>query len=163
VTSTTSRGVSCDEPRWTAATVRGVCRACPRCAEPGNHDPKNIIAAANAEKSAAQNALSSLQAQCKSAQSQLDEINNELARASTLAGITREIAAAGKKLKALQVETAEAETALAALNKQRAEADSRLVALNLEANRMIAIRTEGEAVMAHLRAQLAQVSLGQRP
>jgi len=49
------------------------------------------------------------------------------------------------------------------LNKQRAEADTRLVALGLEANRMIAIRTEGEAVMAHLRAQLQQVSLGQRP
>jgi hypothetical protein len=40
---------------------------------------------------------------------------------------------------------------------------SRLIALNLEANRMIAIRTGGEAVMAGLRAQLAQVSLGQRP
>src|SRR6516164_6783415 len=116
----------------------------------------------NAENSAAQNAVSNLEARCKSAQSQLDEINNELQRASTLAGITREIAAASKKLKALQVETAETEKALAALNKQRAEADSRLVALNLEANRMIAIRTEGEVVMADLRAQLAQVSLGQR-
>ena len=62
-----------------------------------------------------------------------------------------------------QAETAEAETALAALQKQRAEADVRLVALGLEANRMIAIRTEGEAVMAHLRAQLQQVSIGQRP
>ena len=76
---------------------------------------------------------------------------------------TREIAAANKKLKALQGETAETEKALAALNKQRAEADTRLVALNLEANRMIAIRTEGEVVMADLRARLQQVSLGQRP
>ena len=77
-----------------------------------------------------------------------------------MAGLNREIVAASKKLKALQAETAEAETALAALNKQRAEADTRLAALGLEANRMIAIRTEGEAVMAHLRAQLQQVSIG---
>ena len=96
-------------------------------------------------------------------QDQLDALNDELAQRTTLAGLNRGIAAASKKLKALQAETAEAETALAALNKQRVEADSRLVALNLEANRMIAIRTEGEVVMAHLRAQLQQVSLGQRP
>jgi len=123
---------------------------------------QKIVAAANAEKSAAHNPLSNLQAQTKSAQRQLDEINNELGRASTLAGITREIATASKKLKALLAETAEAETALAALNKQRAEADTRLVALGLEANRMIAIRTEGEAVMAHLRAQLQQVQIGRQ-
>ena len=63
---------------------------------------------------------------------------------------------------ALQGETAEAKKALAALQKQRAEADTKLVALNLEANRMIAIRTEGEAVMAKLRSQLAQVQIGRQ-
>jgi chromosome segregation ATPase len=68
---------------------------------------KNIVAAANAERSAAQNALANLEGQCKQAKAQLDEIDNELQRASTLAGITREIAAASKKLKALQAETAE--------------------------------------------------------
>jgi predicted nucleic acid-binding Zn-ribbon protein len=124
---------------------------------------KNIAAAAIAEKNAAQTALSELRDQHKQTQSQLDAVNNELGKASTLAGLNREIAAAGKKLKALQAETAEAEKTLEALHKQRAEADGRLVALNLEANRMIAIRTEGEAVMAHLRAQLQQVSLGQQP
>jgi septal ring factor EnvC (AmiA/AmiB activator) len=123
---------------------------------------KNIMAAANAEKSSVQNALSNLEARCKSTQDQLDALNDELAQRTTLAGLNRGIAAASKKLKALEAETAEAETALAALNKQRAEADSRLVALNLEANRMIAIRTEGEAVMANLGAQLAQVQIGQR-
>jgi chromosome segregation ATPase len=80
-----------------------------------------------------------------------------------LASITREITAASKKLKALQAETAEATKALEALKKQRTEAEAKLVALGNEAQRMIAIRTEGEAVMAHLRAQLQQVSLGQRP
>jgi chromosome segregation ATPase len=124
---------------------------------------KNVVAAANAEKSAAQNTLATLQAQTKSAQDQLAALNDELQRRTTLAGINREIAAASKKLKALQVETAEVENALAALNKQRAEADSRLVALGLEANRMIAIRTEGEAVMSKLRSQLAQAQIGQRP
>ena len=121
---------------------------------------KKIVAAANAEKSAAQNALADLEARCKSTQDQLDALNDELAQRTTLAGLNRGIAAASKKLKALQAETAEAEIALAALNKQRAEADVRLVALGLEANRMIAIRTEGEAVMAKLRSQLQQVQLG---
>ena len=65
---------------------------------------KNIIAAANAEKSAAQNALATLQGQLKQTQDQLDAVNKELGQASTLAGITREIAAAGKKLKALQAQ-----------------------------------------------------------
>src|SRR6516165_10015141 len=106
---------------------------------------KNIMAAANAEKSAAANAVATLEARCKSTQDQLDALNDELAQRTTLAGLNRGIAAASKKLKALQAETAEAETALAALNKQRAEADTKLVALGLEANRMIAIRTEGEA------------------
>jgi chromosome segregation ATPase len=124
---------------------------------------KNVVAAANAEKSAAQATFADLQNQHKQAKSQLDAVNNELGRALTLAGLNREIAAASKKLKALQVETAEVENALAALNKQRAEADSRLVALGLEANRMIAIRTEGEAVMSKLRSQLAQAQIGQRP
>jgi chromosome segregation ATPase len=124
---------------------------------------KKIVAAANAEKNSAQTALAALQAQCKFVQDQLDAVNNELERKLTLAGLNREIAAASKKLKALETEIAEAEKAVAALNKQRAEADSRLVALGLEANRMIAIRTEGEAVMANLRAQLAQVQIGVRP
>ena len=124
---------------------------------------KNVVAAANAEKSAAQATFADLQNQHKQAKSQLDAVNNELGRALTLAGLNREIAAASKKLKALQVETAEVENALAALNKQRAEADSRLVALGLEANRMTAIRTEGEAVMSKLRSQLAQAQIGQRP
>jgi chromosome segregation ATPase len=113
---------------------------------------KKIAATADAEKTSAQNTLANLQVEIKSAQDQLAALNDELARRTTLAGLNREIAAAGKKLKALQ-----------AVNKQRAEADTRLVALGLEANRMIAIRTEGEAVMAHLRAQLQQVSIGQRP
>jgi chromosome segregation ATPase len=124
---------------------------------------KKIVAAANAEKGLAQAALSDLQSQTKSAQSQLDEINNELQRASTLAGITREIATARKTLKALEADTAQATTALEVLNKQRVDGERRLVALGNEANRMIAIRTEGEAVMANLRAQLQQVAIGQQP
>jgi len=124
---------------------------------------KNIIAAANAEKSAAQNAVSNLEARCKSTQDQLDALNDELAQRTTLAGLNRGIAAASKKLKALQVETAEEEKAVAALNKQRTEAEAKLVTLNNEAQRMIGIRTEGEAVMAKLRAQLQQVQLGRQP
>ena len=124
---------------------------------------KNIMAAANAEKSSVQNALSNLEARCKSTQDQLDALNDELAQRTTLAGLNRGIAAASKKLKALQVETAEEEKAVAALNKQRTEAEAKLVTLNNEAQRMIGIRTEGEAVMAKLRAQLQQVQLGRQP
>jgi chromosome segregation ATPase len=121
-----------------------------------------IVAVANAEKSAAQTVLAELQSQTKSARDQLAALNDELQRRTTLAGLNREIAAASKKLKSLEAETAAAEKALAARTKQITEADARLVGLGLEANRMIAIRTEGEAVMAHLRAQLQQVSIGQR-
>jgi hypothetical protein len=104
-----------------------------------------------------------LQAQIKQAKTQLDEIHNELGRASTLAGITREIAAAGKKLKALQPETAEAEKALEARLKQCTEADSRLVALGNEANRMLGIRAEAEAVYADIKAKVNSVQIGARP
>jgi chromosome segregation ATPase len=124
---------------------------------------KKLVAGANAEKDAAQTALSELQEQRKSVQHQLDALNDELARRTTLAGINREIAAARKALEALKGETAEAETALEALAKQRKEAEAKLVALGNEANRMIGIRTEGEAVMAKLRAQLAQVQIGRQP
>jgi chromosome segregation ATPase len=121
---------------------------------------KKIVAAANAEKGSAQAALSDLQAQIKSAQSQLDEIHNELGKAYTLAGLNREITAVGKKLKALQAEMAEATTALEALAKQRADGERRLVALGNEANRMLGIRAEAEAVYADIKSKLNSVSLG---
>jgi len=44
-----------------------------------------------------------------------------------------------------------------------ADGERRLVALGNEAQRMIAIRTEGEAAMADIKARLAQVQLGQQP
>jgi chromosome segregation ATPase len=123
---------------------------------------KNIIAAATAEKGSAQAALSDLHNQCESAQKQLDAVNKELHQKLTLAAVNRDVAAARKALEKLQAETAEAETALAALQKQHSDAEAKLVALGNEAQRMIAIRTEGEAVMAHLRAQLQQVNIGAR-
>ena len=93
----------------------------------------------------------------------MDEINNELGKASTLAGINREIAAARKTLKALQAETAEAEKAVATLNKQRTDAERRLVALNLEANRLLGIRAEAEAVYADIKAKVYSVEWGSQP
>ena len=123
---------------------------------------KKIAAAANAEKSAAQNTLATLQAQTKSARSQLDAVNNELGHASTLAGLTRKITGARKTLKALQVETAEAEKALAALQKQRTEAEAKLVALGNEAQRQLGIRREAEAAYADIKARVYSVQLGQR-
>jgi chromosome segregation ATPase len=121
---------------------------------------KNIAGAAKAETATAQATLADLQNQHKQAKSQLDVVNNELQRRTTLAGINREITAARKQLEVLKVETAETEKALAALHKQRTEGEAKLVALNNEAQRMIGIRTEGEAVMAKLRSQVAQVQWG---
>jgi len=59
---------------------------------------KNIIAAANAEKSAAQNAVIELRDQLKQLQSQLAALNDELQRRTTLAGLNREITAASKTI-----------------------------------------------------------------
>ena len=120
------------------------------------------VKALNSEKAAAQTAIAELRDQHKQAQSQLDAVMKDLHRGSTLAGINREITEARKTLEKLKGETAEAEKALEARLKQCTEADSRLVALNLEANRMIAIRVEGEAVMADIKSKLAQVQIGQR-
>ena len=117
---------------------------------------KNLVAASNAEKSAAQNALVNLQAQCKAAQDQLAAVTADLKRLSDLVGAHHEIAAAKKAVQKLTTEKA-------ALAKQRTEAEAKLVSLGNEAQRMINIRVEGETVMANLRAQLAQVQLGQRP
>jgi len=124
---------------------------------------KNIIAAANAEKSAAQNAGSNLEARCKSTQDQLDALNDELAQRTTLAGLNRGIAAASKKLKALQAETAEAEKALEALNKQRADGEAKLVALGNEMSRLRGERSEATTEISNIKALLQQVQIGQRP
>jgi chromosome segregation ATPase len=121
---------------------------------------KNIAAAAKAETASAQAALSNLQAQTKSTQDQLAAVTNDLQRLSDLVGIGHNIVKARAELKRVEAESAKAAKTLEARLKQISEADSRLVGLNLEANRMIAIRTEGEAVMAKLRSQLAQVPLG---
>jgi chromosome segregation ATPase len=124
---------------------------------------KNVVAAANAEKSAAQNALSNLQAQIKSAQDQLAAVTNDLQRLSDLVGVGHDIEKARKELARVKAENAKAAKVLGARAKQITEADAKLVTLGNEAQRQLAIRTEGEAVMANLRAQLQQVQVGQRP
>ena len=124
---------------------------------------KNIVAAANAEKSSAQSTLSDLQAQCKSAQDQLAAVTKDLQRLSDLVGVGHNIAKARAELKRVEAENAKAAKALEARLKECTEADARLVALGLEAQRMIGIRTEGEAVMADIRAKLARVQIGARP
>ena len=121
---------------------------------------KNIVAAAVAEKSSAQNALVELQGQLKQVQGQLDALNDELQRRTTLAGLNREIVAASKKLKALEAETAEATQTLEKLSKERTAAEVKLVALGNEAQRQLGIRIEAEGVMAKLRSQLDSVQIG---
>ena len=124
---------------------------------------KNLVAASNAEKTSAMNSLTALQAQVKAAEDQLTAMTEDLHRLSGLVGAHHEIAAAKKAVQKLTTEKAALETSIAALAKQRTEAEAKLVSLGNEAQRMINIRVEGETVMANLRAQLAQVQLGQRP
>jgi chromosome segregation ATPase len=124
---------------------------------------KNIAAAANAEKSAAQAAVAKLQGQLKQAQSQLDAVTKDLQRLSDLVGVGHDIKKGRAELKRVQSETERANQALEARLKQCTEADSRLVALNLEANRMLGIRAEAEAVYADIRAKVNSVQLGARP
>src|SRR5262249_23297190 len=94
---------------------------------------RGIVATANAEKEAAQNALSNLQAELKQVQADLNSARAYLQRGSTLAGLDSEIARAGKELAQLKSETAKEAKALEALAKQRSEAEARNVALNNEA------------------------------
>jgi chromosome segregation ATPase len=124
---------------------------------------KNIAAAAKDETATAQAALAGLETQCKSVQSQLDALNDELQRRTTLAGLNREIATARKALAMLQADTAEATKALDKLAKERTAREAQLVALGNEANRMLGIRAEAEAVYADIKARVYSVQLGQRP
>jgi chromosome segregation ATPase len=123
---------------------------------------KNLVTAAIAERDAAQAAVRELQEQRESAKKQLDRVLADLERGSSLAGLNHEIAAAKKTLATLRVEIERATAAKAAVEKQCTDAAGRLVSVTNEANRMIAIRTEGEAVMAALKAKIASVPLGQR-
>jgi chromosome segregation ATPase len=121
---------------------------------------KSAAAAAETDKAAAETALAELVEQREATKKQLDRVLADLQRGQTLAGLNHEIAAAKKALATLQADTEKATAAKAAMEKQCAEVSARLVGLNNEAQRMISIRTEGEAVMADLRAKLQQVSLG---
>src|SRR6516164_3282155 len=89
---------------------------------------KNIMAAASAEKSAAQNALSDLRDQHKQAQSQLDAVMKDLQRLSDLVGVGHDIKKARAELKRVQSETERANQALEKLAKEQTEREAKLVA-----------------------------------
>ena len=75
----------------------------------------------------------------------------------------KEIAAAKKAVQKLTTEKSALEASIAALAKQQTEAQAKLVSLGNEAQRLVAIRTEGEAAVADLRMRLRSVSIGQQP
>jgi chromosome segregation ATPase len=122
---------------------------------------KKAVAALNAEAQSAKATLADLQEQCASVKKQVAAVRADLHQRSTLAGIHADIEKGHKTLEALKVEMAEAAKALEALNKQRADGERQLVALGREAQRLIAIRVEGEAVMAALRAKIQSVQIRQ--
>jgi predicted nucleic acid-binding Zn-ribbon protein len=118
---------------------------------------KNIIAAANAEKSSVQAALAEIQAQCKAAQTQLELTRSELQRLEGLVGVGHDIKKARTELKRVQSETEQTTKALEKLSKERTAREAQLVALGNEATRMLGIRAEAEAAMSKIRSQLGLV------
>jgi chromosome segregation ATPase len=114
----------------------------------------------NAEKTAAAKALADLKEQHELAQKQLDAVRADLQRASILVGVGHDIASARKVLETLKSETAQAKAALEKLAKERTAREAEVKVLGDEARRLVAIRTEGEAAMANLRAQLRSVQIG---
>jgi chromosome segregation ATPase len=122
---------------------------------------QKIVVAAKAETATAQATLAQLQDQRAQTQRQLDTILAHLNKAANLGSIDAEISKASKDLAALNVEKGKVTAALEKLAKEKTAREAQLVTLGNEANRMIAIRSEGEAVMADLRKRVGLV--GHRP
>src|SRR5262249_54206972 len=123
---------------------------------------KNIVAAANAEKSSAQNAFSDLQAQCKAAQERLELTTSEFDKVAALVGVGHDIKKDRAELARVKRETEQATKALEKAAKELTEREAQVNALRNEAQRLIAIRTEGEAVMNKIMMQLNSIQIGQR-
>jgi chromosome segregation ATPase len=123
-------------------------------------EARKVVKDLNAEKAKVQSEIAELQDQHKQSRDQLTAIRADLDKASTLAGLDHEIAGARKTLEKLSGDKAAAENSIAALAKQKVEAERHLVALGNEAQRLLGIRSEAEAVMNNLRSQLRSVSIG---
>jgi chromosome segregation ATPase len=123
---------------------------------------KNAAAAAKAETATAQATLSQLQDQRAQTQRQLDTILAHLNKAASLGSIDAEILKAQKDLAALNVEKGKVATALEKLTQERREREAQINSLGNEVQRLLAIRSESEAVMANLRKQVGLVQSGQR-
>jgi chromosome segregation ATPase len=119
---------------------------------------KEIVAAANAERSSAQSALSALQAQCKSTQTQLEVAQRELPRIGALVAVGHDIEKAREELRRVKSETADTAKALELLQKQRSDVEAKLGGLGDEVRRLVAARTESETVMANIRSKVNSVT-----
>jgi chromosome segregation ATPase len=114
---------------------------------------------ANAEKTAAANALADLQSQCREAQSQLTAVTKELQRSTALHGVGYEIEKANAELARLKAETAKETKALEALSKERTECQAKVNALNSEVGPLVAQRAYSQEVMAKLKHQIGQLGV----
>jgi len=121
---------------------------------------RKVIAAADAEKTSAQSTLADLQTQLALTKDQLKLTRSELQHSNGLAGVGHDIEKARSELQRLKAETEEVAKALEKATKELTAREAQVVALGNEAQRMIAIRVEGEAAMAEMRSKLAQVTLG---
>ena len=115
---------------------------------------RKVVADLNAEKSAAQNAITQLADERKRVQAELDAMTKQLNRASDLSVLDFEIKKSGKQLEALKAETAKASTALAAVKQKCTEAEGLRVATWNEVASLRAQRVEHVTAIDGIRVQL---------
>jgi chromosome segregation ATPase len=111
------------------------------------------------ERAAQATALAQIEDQHKHAAANLSMVMADVERLSVHVGVGSNIAKAKAELEKLRAEVEKADLRLAGLLKQQTEEETKLVALRNETQRLIAVRTEGEAVMANLRAQVRSLPI----
>jgi chromosome segregation ATPase len=119
---------------------------------------RKAVAALNAEKAAAEAALTGLKDQRATAQKQLDDTLANLNRGTTLAGLTTEISEAKKTLEKLKADTAKATAAFEAAEKQRADAERELTTVTNGIDRIRRERAEAAADIDNIRRLLKSVA-----
>jgi chromosome segregation ATPase len=119
---------------------------------------KKTAVALNAEKTAAQAALTELQKQHKVAEGQLKEVLYNLDRASTLAKLDHDIAEAKKTFEKLKGDIAKATATLEGVEQQRKDAEKQFNEANDGMVRIRQERVQAAAEIDHIRTLLKSVA-----
>jgi chromosome segregation ATPase len=115
--------------------------------------------ALNADRAAAEAALTGLKDQRATAQKQLDDTLANLNRGTTLAGLTAEISEARKTLKGLEADKAKAETSLEATQKKLKDTERELNEADGAMQRLRMERSEAVVAVDNIKALLKGVDL----